>query len=286
MRVLSNEGTQLDRRSVAAERARRAHSLLAECRFCAHDCGVNRFEGATGKCHAGSATRLFSAQVEVADELELIPTFAVALGGCDLRCDFCITGRSSWNASAGSALLPRKLARQAIAALAAGAKSVMILGGEPTIHLPFVLDLVAHLPPDARLIFKTNAHGSSKARELIKGLFDVYLADFKFGNDACAQHLARIASYTHIVQENLLWAATETELIVRHLLMPGHFECCWKPVAEWLAAALPEVKVSLRSGYWPAWQAQRHPELRDTVPASDYARAVQIARDLGLRLIS
>src|ERR1700759_1496133 len=86
------------RAAIAAQRAKIARALLADCRFCAHDCRVNRLAGEHGLCHAGPETRFFSAQAEVSDELELIPTFAVALSGCDLRCAFCITGESSWNA--------------------------------------------------------------------------------------------------------------------------------------------------------------------------------------------
>src|SRR5437879_12744986 len=83
------------------DRAVSAHAALADCHFCAHDCGVNRLAGELGPCRAGSHARIFSAQVEVGDELELIPTFAIALSGCDLRCDCCITGESSWNPRMG-----------------------------------------------------------------------------------------------------------------------------------------------------------------------------------------
>ncbi len=229
--------------------------MLADCRFCAHDCGVNRLAGKTGLCHAGAEARFFCAQTEVSDELELIPTFAVALSGCDMRCDFCITGATSWNARAGTAFDAPMMATRARAALQAGARTVMVLGGEPTIHLPAALEFVSLLPETAKLVWKTNAHGSAQARELLDGMFDVWLADFKFGNDACAQRLAKTPDYVRIVRENLLWANEHSELIVRHLLMPGHVDCCWRPVAEWLAENLPGVKVNLRSGFWPAWHA-------------------------------
>jgi putative pyruvate formate lyase activating enzyme len=273
------------RRALAQERARLARAMLADCRFCAHNCGVNRLAGETGLCHAGAETKFFSAQVEVSDELELIPTFAVALSGCDLRCDFCITGAESWNPRAGVGLNVNEMAARAKDALARGAQTVMVLGGEPTIHLHAALELVAALPDSARLVWKTNAHGSAQARELLDGMFDIWLADFKFGNDHCAQRLAKIPDYTRIVQENLLWANEHSELIVRHLLMPGHVDCCWKPVGEWLAENLLSVKVNLRSGFWPAWHAARHVELRGTASASETERAWQIARDCGLNLI-
>lgn len=277
--------TGAPRSVLARERARIARAMLVDCRFCAHDCRVNRLAGENGLCHAGAETRFFSAQIEVSDELELIPTFAVALSGCDLRCDFCITGAPSWNLRAGMGFDTHAMAAKARAALQGSVRTIMVLGGEPTIHLPAALEFVSLLPETARLIWKTNAHGSAQARELLEGMFDVWLADFKFGNDACAQRLAKTPDYIRVVKDNLLWADDHSELIVRHLLMPGHVECCWQPVAEWLAANLPGVKVNLRSGFWPAWQAARHPEMRRTVSMPESARAVDLARRLGLNLI-
>ncbi len=274
-----------DRQARARERAEIARAMLADCRFCAHDCGVNRLAGETGLCHAGAEARFFCAQTEVSDELELIPTFAVALSGCDLRCDFCITGAASWNARAGAGFDASTMAARAKASLQEGARTVMVLGGEPTIHLPAALEFVSRLPETAKLIWKTNAHGSASARELLDGMFDVWLADFKFGNNACAERLAKTPDYVRVVQENLRWANAHSELIVRHLLMPGHVDCCWRPVAEWLATELPGVKVNLRSGFWPAWHAARHTELRRTVSAPESDRAIDLAQRLGLNLI-
>lgn len=278
-------GATASRSWLARERAAAARAALADCHFCAHHCGVNRLAGETGLCHAGAGARFFMAQTEVTDELELIPTFAVALSGCDLRCDFCITGAESWNPRGGEKFDATETASKARLALRNGARTVMVLGGEPTIHLPAVLELVAALPDSARLVWKTNAHGSAQARELLDGMFDVWLADYKFGNDDCARRLAKVSDYTSIVRENLLWANEHSELIVRHLLMPSHVDCCWRPVAEWLAENVPGLKVNLRSGFWPAWQSARQAELRGTVSAAETERAGQIAEDYGLNLI-
>src|SRR4051794_36595156 len=181
------------RSMLARGRAVAARQALGDCHLCAHHCGVDRLAGETGLCHAGVEARVFSAQIEVSDELELIPTFAIALSGCDLRCSFCITGAQSWDPRAGELVNPVALAARAETALAHGARTIMILGGEPTIHLSAVLAIVAALPETAKLVWKTNAHGSSQARNLLDGLFDVWLADYKFGADLCAQNLARVS---------------------------------------------------------------------------------------------
>ena len=234
-----------------------------------------------------SATRVFSAQVEVGDELELIPAFAVALSGCNMRCAFCITGDESWHASRGELADPAALAARAARALETGkAKSVLILGGEPTVHLPWLLEFAALLPEDAWLILKTNGLCTHAERALLDGVFDVWLVDHKFGNDRCALELSRTAGYCAAVGETLLWAAAHADLIVRHLLLPGHVECCWRPIAAWLAVHLPATKVSLRFGYWPAWQAEHTPGLDRPVSAAEQTEALAIARHFDLRLIA
>lgn len=275
-----------DRQRTAAERSITARRMLADCHFCAHHCGVNRLATPAGRCHAGSIARVFSAQVEVADELELIPTFAIAFNGCDLRCAFCITGRQSWNPRAGQGVDLAKLAERTAAALDKGARTVMILGGEPTIHLPTALEIVSVLPRQGRLVWKTNAHGSEQARELLAGVFDVWLADYKFGNDRCALRLAHVQNYTQVVRENLLWSARDAELIIRHLVMPGHVDCCWAPIAEWIAEELAGAKVSLREGFWPGWQSHFHPELRRLCSPAELDRARHVAREFELNLIA
>jgi putative pyruvate formate lyase activating enzyme len=161
----------------------------------------------------------------------------------------------------------------------------MILGGEPAIHLPFALEVVAELPEEARLVWKTNAHNSPGARALLDGMFDVWLADLKFGNDDCAGRIAGVPNYLGVVQDNLVWAFRHADLIVRHLLLPGHLECCWSRIAQWLALELPDVKVSLRTEFWPGWFARRHSELRSAVSPQEVARALEIGRQLGLNLV-
>jgi len=274
-----------DRRAVARERAILAEAALSDCRLCPQNCGVDRLAGETGWCRAGAKARVFCTQVEVGEELDLIPTFAIAFSGCDMRCAFCITGQDSWNPQRGEDLDTRLIAGKAAAALEAGAQTVTIRGGESTIHLPEAIRLVAVLPSQARLVWKTNAYMTSQARELLDGLFDVWVADYKFGNDDCAKRLAAVTDYQRPVQETLLWAGARTALIVRHLLMPGHVDCCWEPVARWMARNLPAAKISLRCGFWPAWKARRHPELRGPVGAGDIQRAMEIGRCYGLHLI-
>ncbi|MCL5097194.1 MAG: radical SAM protein [Candidatus Omnitrophica bacterium] len=273
------------RKTMAAARIPLTRQALAACKLCAHQCGVNRLGGERGRCRAGADARVFSAQIEVGDELELLPTFAIAWSGCDLRCAFCLTHEASWNPSIGARLKPEELSVRATRALATGVRTVMFLGGEPTVHLLAVLETVARLPDEAPLVWKTNAHASAQARALMAGLFDIWVADYKFGNPDCARRLAGIGNYETVVRENLLWASDHSDLIIRHVLLPGHVECCWEPMAHWLSTHLPDVKVSLLDSYWPTERLRLPPELHRTIARHEKERAWDIARECHLNLI-
>ena len=51
----------------------------------------------------------------------------------------------------------------------------------------------------------------------------------KFGNDACASALAGAQGYRAAMEELLPLAAGSANLLVRHLVMPGHLDCCTGP---------------------------------------------------------
>src|SRR5205823_9338503 len=107
----------------------------------------------------------------------------------------------------------------------------------------------------------------------------------KFGNDACAKRIAGVSNYTAILKRNLRLASTQGRLIVRHLLLPGHHECCYRPIVDWLAKNLPDVEFSLRDGYLPAWRAHRFEELARTVRRDEAHDALELASAARLKVI-
>ncbi len=105
------------------------------------------------------------------------------------------------------------------------------------------------------VVWKSNFYGTIEGFALLEGLVDVYVADLKFGNDTCARQMAGVDGYMQIVTRNLLHVAQGARLIIRHLLLPGHLECCYRPVVDWMCRHLPEVPLRIMTGYLPRWQA-------------------------------
>jgi putative pyruvate formate lyase activating enzyme len=268
------------------DRLSRARQHYSECHLCEHRCGVNRLSGQRGPCKAGSVPRVFKQRVELGEEEELIPSLLFYLSGCDLRCAFCIAEANAFDPRRGRPLTREHFQQAVLKGKAEGARTIQWVGGEPTIHLPAILEVMAGwscLPP---VVWKSDFFATPEAMALLDGAVDVYLSDLKFGNDSCARRIAGVDNYMAIVTRNLKLAAAQGELIVRHLLLPGHRECCFRPITEWIKANLPGVKFSLRDGYLPSWQSQRFSELKRPLSPGEAAQALDLGIQAGLRLIT
>jgi putative pyruvate formate lyase activating enzyme len=241
--------------------------------------------GERGPCKAGSEARVFRHRIEYGEEVELVPSHLFYLSGCDLRCAFCIAESNAFNPSAGTILTADFLTRAIAWGKARGARNIQWVGGEPTIHLPAILRAMSDcegLPP---VVWKSDFYSTIAAFDLLKGIIDVYVADFKFGNDRCASRLAKVDRYVSTVTRNLSHTAAYGDLIIRHLLLPGHFDCCYRPVVEHLARKLPGVKFSIRDGYLPRWQAHLYEELARPSDARLSQQAYDLAMSHGLNVM-
>ena len=72
-------------------------------------------------------------------------------------------------------------------------------------------------------------------------------------------------------------------MIVRHLVMPGHRECCLEPTLKWLAEELPGIKVSLRVDYAPPAQVTSAP--KKYLEQADMRDALDMARQMNLNVV-
>lgn len=212
-----------------------------------------------------------------------MPALEVRLAGCNMRCVYCESGPSSQMGLGARPFDTLEVARF-VGEHGRSLRGVTLLGGEPTVHLDAALAVAAMTPPGIAAIFNTNALIASEARTLLEGAFDVFLPDLKYGNDACARRLSGVDSYVAHVRDAILWASSRFQLVVRHLLLPGHLECCTLPVLDWMAEALPGVALSLMDGYVPDFHAARCAELRRALSATEADRARRAAADRGIPL--
>jgi len=76
------------------------------------------------------------------------------------------------------------------------------------------------------------------------------------------------------------------KIIIRHLVLPEHLECCTFPVLRWISKNLnPEnVKVNVMGQYHPEWKARDYGEINRRLTRDELERAMRFADGLGLDL--
>jgi len=266
-----------------AARIDAARQALTNCHLCEWHCGIDRTRGEPAPCKLGSETRCFRSYVSMTEELELVPTRRVYLAGCNFRCRFCDTGPTCFDPRAGRPIEAEPFAADLSRSVRDGVRSIHLLGGEPSLHPHTILELAAAAESPLPIVLDTNLYMTPQVLDWLDGVVTWIVGDFKFGNDACARRLAGVERYVDVVTRNLMRIAERgTNLLVRHLLMPGHLECCFKPVAEWIAKSLPNVRFELATGYVPCWRAERDPDLGRLNAADEVAAARRHLRSLRL----
>ncbi len=119
--------------------------------------------------------------------------------------------------------------------------------------------------------------------KLLNGVVDVYLADFKYGSDECAWRLSKAKNFFEVVSRNHLLGRDYAELLIRHLVLPNHVECCSKPVIEWIAENLGnDVRLNIMAQYRPEFEAFKEKDIQRGVTAEEMRRAFEIADENGL----
>jgi len=265
------------------ERVKLAREALANCNLCPRQCGVDRTAGQKGYCGIDDTVRCFREMLYCGEENELNPSHQIHFAGCNLRCEFCIL--SEWNEQpmAAKEIDFDDMAGKIIDRWSKGAKTLNVLGGEPAVNLHGVLELLGRVKPEIKVVWNSNMYYNEIVDKLITGLIDVYLADFKCGNNRCAEDLLGANDYMEIVKENILRAVNRADVIIRHVIMPGHSQCCLKPILTWLADKLPDVKLSLRDNYVPPVQVASAPS--GYLTQEEMQKAVGLAKSMGLNLI-
>lgn len=258
-------------------------SILESCHFCEHRCGANRLEGERGTCRVGSSASISSDFIHRGEEPELVPSYTIFFSGCTLKCQFCQNWDISQDPENGRKLSPREISKSISEMREGGARNVNWVGGDPTPNLHNVLASLRECETNIPSVWNSNMYLTEEGMKLLSGTQDVYLTDFKYGNDECAQKYSKVANYWEVVSRNHLLASEDSEIIIRHLVLPGHLECCTEKILEWVSEELgPGTRVNLMGQYRPAGRAREYPELSRRISGDEMKRAFEMAEEAGL----
>jgi putative pyruvate formate lyase activating enzyme len=262
--------------------------LASHCHLCEHNCGVNRLMNEKGFCRIGKESTVSSSFLHMGEESVLVPSGTIFFAGCNFGpCVFCQNYDISGDPHNGRIVTPAQLAEIAWQLKKEGAINTNWVGGSPTPNLHNIIESLRYLDIDICQLWNSNFYMSSESTELLLDVIDFWLPDMKWYDDKCALKYSRVEDYWRVISTNhkVVHDRGGGEMIVRHLVMPGHIDCCTKPILNWISKNIPKALVNIMGQYHPCFLVCSHKEYSalDGRPSIDeMEQAYNYADELGL----
>ena len=148
------------------------------------------------------------------------------------------------------------------------------------------------------LVYNTSAYDSLDSLELMDGVVDIYMPDFKFWDPEMARRYIRAPDYPAAARCSIKEMHRQVGplvfdehgmalrgLLIRHLVMPGVIAGT-REVMHWIAEELgPDTYVNVMPQYHPAGKvsASEHSEINRSITLQEFRQALDMADEAGLR---
>jgi putative pyruvate formate lyase activating enzyme len=145
------------------------------------------------------------------------------------------------------------------------------------------------------VIYNTNGYDSVEMLKLYRDIIDIYLPDFKYGNNDYGRRLSKIPDYfdkcklalkemyeqvgSNLVYEN---GVVVRGLIIRHLVLPNGLAET-EEVFKFISKELdPKIHLSVMSQYYPTNRSSRNVLIDRKVSHREYDRVLDLLDKYGL----
>jgi putative pyruvate formate lyase activating enzyme len=284
-----------------ARRAERAVEALVDCTFCPRQCHANRRRETSPQacCRTGRWAIVSSAFPHHGEEDCLRGrrgSGTIFFGQCNLRCVFCQNFDISCQPN-GQPATAEELADLMLQLQERGCHNINLV--TPSHVVPQIIEaLVVAAGRGLRLplVYNTGGYDRLQTLQLLDGIIDIYMPDFKFWTPETARELAHAADYPDVARAALKemhrqvgdmvldeHGLARRGLLVRHLVMPSGLDET-REIMRFLATEVsPDTLVNVMPQYHPAGVAKRYARISRPLKENEFQQAVAIAREEGLR---
>jgi putative pyruvate formate lyase activating enzyme len=280
------------------ERVSLAYARMERCDLCARCCKVNRLDGHLGVCKTGLQARVSSYGPHLGEENPLRGwkgSGTIFFARCNLRCQFCQNHDIS-QTDAGNEVTSQEVARMMLELQTMGCHNINLVSPSHVVpQILAALTLAVQSGLRLPLVYNSGGYDSLESLQLLDGIVDIYMPDMKFANGGHAKKYSRAQDYPQVnrvavkemhrqvgdlqIDENGL--ATRG-LLVRHLVLPRNLAGTRQIVQFLVDEISKRTYLNLMAQYYPAYNANRFPELNRLITRNEYKAAVRIAREVGL----
>lgn len=280
------------------ERIQALYELASPCRLCPRECGARRDQGERGFCRTGLKPWVASFGPHFGEERELVGRYGsgtIFFSGCNLGCVFCQNFTIS-QLGEGEEVSVDDLARMMLRLQRLGCHNVNLV--TPTHQAPMILEALALAREgglEIPLVWNCGGYESVEALRLLDGVVDIYMPDFKYGDDEAAARYSAAPDYfaracaalkeMHRQVGDLVvkGGIAVRGLIVRHLVLPTGLAGTERVLRFIRDEISPNTYVNIMAQYYPTHRAWEFPELARRITSEEYKRALSLAQGLGLR---
>lgn len=289
---------KLHRNGELSIRLEEALSLMESCHLCPRACGVNRLEGETGYCRTGRKARVASYNAHFGEEAPLVGRHGsgtVFSSSCNLLCSFCQNYDISHTAE-GVEVEPSHMAAMMIHLAERGCHNINFV--TPSHVVPQIIEaLLLAIDKGLRvpLVYNSGGYDCKETLELLDGIFDIYMPDFKFWDTRWADRFCSAPDYSDTAKQAIKEMHGQVGdliiddegvalrgLLVRHLVMPNQVAGSER-IMEFLASAIsPHTYVNVMDQYRPCGSAGNDEFINRRLTTQEYRDAVDAAKKAGL----
>ncbi len=283
------------------ERVARGREALRSCTICPRNCRVDRWADKFAVCKTGRYAVVSSYFPHFGEEDCLRGwkgSGTIFFSGCNLRCVFCQNFDISWQLR-GAPAPPKKLAGMMLELQEMGCHNINFVTPEHVVPqiieaLPLAIKGGLRLP----IVYNTSAYDSMESLELLNGIVDIYMPDFKYSDSEMARQYSKAPDYPDVarrtIKEMYLQVGdlvldenglAKRGLMIRHLVMPEDIAGT-REVMSWISRELsPGTYVNVMAQYYPAGKVllKEYPEINRRVTPTEHERALDEAWHAGLK---
>ncbi len=280
------------------ERIKALYERMSPCVLCPNECKAKRLEGEKGLCKVGARPMVSSYGPHFGEEAPL-----VGFGGsgtifftyCNLSCVYC----QNWEISHlgdGEEVSVEELARMMLALQARGCHNINLV--TPTHQVPFIVEAIKIAAKNGLvlpIVYNCGGYESVETLRLLDGIVDIYMPDFKYGDEKVGLRLSKVKNYPQVAKKALKEMHRQVGdleivdgiavrgLLVRHLVLPGDLSGT-EEVLRFIAEEIsPNTYVNIMDQYRPCGDAWKYPPLDRSLLKEEYERALEVARKVGLK---
>ena len=277
---------------------RKANHMLEACSVCPRKCGVDRTHDELGFCEAGYLPEVSSYSPHFGEESPLVGhhgSGTIFLTHCNLGCLFC-QNYSISHLGDGSKISIPQLAKIMVGLQKRGCHNINFVS--PTHFVPQILQALSQaiqMGLSVPLVYNTGGYDSVETLNLLDGIFDIYMPDFKYSQGKISQQYSQAPDYPLVAKRALKEMFGQVGdlridedgialrgLLVRHLVLPDGLAGT-KDVMRFLAEEISKkTYVNIMDQYYPCGNTPLNSPLRRRITSKEYDQAVAIAKEQGI----